>query len=357
MPVSSFRNVAPIRRDVDPNFAGVPEETDPLEALRVFIEGNAGGPSNPAPLRNNATVGVLRKQLGMGPDPLDALPPSNPADPLTQRSSHSAFVGSQSELEEAERAQYDQTMTREHTKHQHALEDFFMPGAQGQRDEVQAEKMEPINAQGQTARDVATINSEGDIAQQRIASEGLIDAANAKASSTAAKTLPSGLMERVAGANSALKSIERLDQLRGNGGTAVTGPVMGRMNSFMQGVPGLSGDQGFNDQSAELAILANSMIKAITGAQMSEQEAERLMRQIMTVNDRDDVYVSKRNALDRSTRDMLNEVQNAQEGHYNPGTGLTADQLMRIAQRIGLNVNGGHAAGGEGDDLGADWGR
>lgn len=177
---------SPIYRSRNLSSNPIVPEQDPLDALSTFFEGaplSDGGPAtpdedNPPPAydnrRNNVRVDLLRKQLGMGPDPLDSVRDSDPTDPLTQRRSHSVSLGSQQELEDAADQQHREQASQEHEKHLHTLQDFFLPQAEEQRAALQKDKMEPINAQGQTARDVATINSQGDIDKQRVANEAKV---------------------------------------------------------------------------------------------------------------------------------------------------------------------------------------
>jgi hypothetical protein len=76
------------------------------------------------------------------------------------------------------------------------------------------------------------------------------------------------------------------------------GPGMGRLSTFRQYLPGPLGldDPLWNRYTAKSAMLKNSVIKAITGAQMGEAEATRLMEQIPLPTDPLGVLLAKYDA-------------------------------------------------------------
>jgi len=221
-----------------------------------------------------------------------------------------------------------------------ALSDFFIPDNERRRDEELSAKLAPVRESGNTARDVARINAEGGIEQQRIASEGVIGAAQARGTGTAGGRLPSGLMERVAGANTALSTLSELEPLIEDpsflGGI---GPAAGRFNQFLQGIPGAPSNENFNKINARSATLANATIKAITGAQMSEPEAKRIMMQIPTSHDRPDVWKSKAQAMRSNLTNTIDNIQNQNSGGgVGAGGGLSRDRLVAMAQSLGLDL-------------------
>jgi hypothetical protein len=79
------------------------------------------------------------------------------------------------------------------------------------------------------------------------------------------------------------------------------GPLAGNWSKAMQKTPGVGVDKPFADFSAESATLKNSVIKAITGAQMSEPEGRRILEQVPLETDKPEVWQSKAVA----TRDNL----------------------------------------------------
>lgn len=76
------------------------------------------------------------------------------------------------------------------------------------------------------------------------------------------------------------------------------GPAAGRLSTFRQYLPGPLGldDPLWNRYTAKSAMLKNSVIKAITGAQMGEAEATRLMEQIPLPTDPLGVLLAKYDA-------------------------------------------------------------
>jgi hypothetical protein len=90
--------------------------------------------------------------------------------------------------------------------------------------------------------------------------------------------------EKVAGADAALHSAKKMLMLYQTQGSNIPnqiGPVEGRKMTARQVLPILSPvDPRFAEFSAEESTLRNNMIKAITGAQMSDPEARRIMQQL-----------------------------------------------------------------------------
>jgi hypothetical protein len=212
-----------------------------------------------------------------------------------------------------------------------------------QRQEALDAKLAVGRIPGETARDVAHINASGDIAKQALANEGsaYVAETNAGAKGGGGSRLPSGLMERIAGAHTALNTLDELEQLypKVQGFVNGMGPVAGRMSEFMQGVPGMPSNPDFNGFTARSSTLANAVIKAITGAQMSEPEAVRIMKQIPTVHDRSDVWKSKTTAMRSNLASTVQNIQNENQSGQG-GPGLSRDRLMQIAASLGLSVGG-----------------
>lgn len=115
-------------------------------------------------------------------------------------------------------------------------------------------------------------------------------------------TLPAALAERVASAQTSMATLDRLRQLYR---PEYIGPLAGRQNQFIQGMPGMSADQGFAEFSAETATLKNAIIKAITGAQMSEPEAKRIMQQVPDVTDKPEVWIAKAASTERNLKELM----------------------------------------------------
>jgi hypothetical protein len=106
--------------------------------------------------------------------------------------------------------------------------------------------------------------------------------------------------QMVAGADASLHNLDKLEALfpkvRG-----MIGPAAGRAYTLGQSIPGVRVNPEFATFSAESSTLKNAVIKAITGAQMSEPEAKRIMQQIPLETDKPEVWIPKAKA----TRDNL----------------------------------------------------
>jgi len=117
------------------------------------------------------------------------------------------------------------------------------------------------------------------------------------------KTAPrmqAGAAQLIAGADASLHQLDKLEQMLPKVQGSV-GPLAGRASEMRQKIPGLSTDSQMAAFLAETATLKNATVKAITGAQMSEPEAKRIMAQVPTETDKPEVWVQKAKA----TRDNL----------------------------------------------------
>lgn len=216
----------------------------------------------------------------------------------------------------------------------------------------------PIHATGENALAVEKQRGENDLAKQGLANEGLIGAANAKSSGTGlgGKPLPSGLMERVAAGS---EGLSQLHDLRAMTPRVTTGPLMGRIQGWAQDMPGLPASKDFATFKSNSAALANSVIKAITGAQMSQAEVPRIMAQVPTEKDKPEVWSAKADTLEKITKGL-----NARISLLNQGipaellNTVSVDHLGEYAspQEAMQALLGGGDADADSDDLGADWG-
>lgn len=122
--------------------------------------------------------------------------------------------------------------------------------------------------------------------------------------------------------------LDRLVQMFNAGGKDVIGPAEGRARAMGQNVPGLPVNQTFADFEAASAAFRNAVIKAITGAQMSEPEANRIRQQIPDVTNKPEVWRSRAAQTMKNLRDLKNRVKaprgeaGAPPTHrFNPATG------------------------------------
>lgn len=97
---------------------------------------------------------------------------------------------------------------------------------------------------------------------------------------------------------------DTLDRLMKSYSADKVGPIEGRLNTARQVVPFVSNKTGFPEFAADTATLRNAIIRAITGAQMSQPEADRIMAQIPSENDKEDTWMAKA----ASTRNNLANI-------------------------------------------------
>ena len=116
-----------------------------------------------------------------------------------------------------------------------------------------------------------------------------------------------------------LAGLTRLRELTAAPGSlaAWVGPVRGRTNTAKLVTPGIDVDPQMAEFFAEVAAIKNRMIRAITGAQMSEPEARRIMAQLPDVNQKPGVFVARMAATERNL-EALNAAM-AAKGTTAPG--------------------------------------
>lgn len=98
--------------------------------------------------------------------------------------------------------------------------------------------------------------------------------------------------------------LDRLRDLFEGGGKAFVGPAAGTWEGIKQKTPGVQTNKTYADFSAATAAFRNSVIKAITGAQMSEPEAKRIREQIPDVTDKPDVWRAKAEQSRKNLQDL-----------------------------------------------------
>lgn len=104
--------------------------------------------------------------------------------------------------------------------------------------------------------------------------------------------------------------LDRLKDMFNQGAAAFIGPAAGRARSIGQKVPGVPVNKTFADFEAASAAFRNSVIKAITGAAMSEPEAQRIRQQIPDVTDKPAVWLSKYEQTRKNLGDLEKALKN-----------------------------------------------
>lgn len=128
-------------------------------------------------------------------------------------------------------------------------------------------------------------------------------------------------------------SSEQLDRLKGMfdaSGKNMVGPIEGRVRSLGQKIPGVPVNEDFANFEAETSAFRNSVIKAITGAQMSEVEANRIRQQIPEVNDKPEVWNAKYAQTQRNLKDLNNRLRARAGGGATASGGGNKRQVGRF---------------------------
>lgn len=89
----------------------------------------------------------------------------------------------------------------------------------------------------------------------------------------------------------------------------LTGPLGGRVRSIGQQIPGVPVDEDWALFDAATAAFRNAVIKAITGAQMSEPEARRIREQIPEVSDKPEVWAAKARQTEFNLKTLEDRVK------------------------------------------------
>ena len=131
--------------------------------------------------------------------------------------------------------------------------------------------------------------------------------------------LGAAALDRVAGADQGIKLAQNLDKLVQE---RWLGPVLGRATEAGVGLPGVPVSEELAEFYADTATLKNATVKAITGAQMSEPEAERIMKQIPTFADKPVVWRKKLEQTIANLRLMRERIVTLASGDVSdPSTG------------------------------------
>ena len=261
----------------------------------------------------------LENRVAMGTDTradplLKMLTREQDEDPYTGVAEQKRISDIQQGLDEA--ASYQRPEIAEHRRGREAYE--------------LAKVGEPARVTGRYGLERERIQQAGELEQQQAASAGLMGAAMARGGGAGGgNRLASGLVERVAGGQTALDILDRLER---NFKSEYVGPARGRLNLLAQVIPGIPVGAGFAGFSADSATLANATIKAITGAQMSEPEAVRIMRQIPTEKDKDVVWHAKKESMRANLAEQMSNIRDVNAAP------VSAERLMELASEMGIRL-------------------
>ena len=144
---------------------------------------------------------------------------------------------------------------------------------------------------------------------------------------------PGNLGQRTVENEAALDSLGRLKDMYDKGAKDDIGPAEGRARSVGQKVPGGAFvTERFANFEAATRAFQNAMIKAITGAQMSEPEAKRIMGQIPNVNDNPTVWQAKYTQSVKNMEDLENRTRTDRGAPKPDPTDALLDELLRGGQ-------------------------
>lgn len=148
-----------------------------------------------------------------------------------------------------------------------------------------AAKRAEANEQARLALDRARLGLE----QRRV---GLAEK-EAAAGGTGGAKLSAAAIEKVAGIEQSLGILNDLETLKKD---EWLGPATGRYTEFKINLPGADVPNDLAKFAAQTATLKNAVVKAVTGAAMSEPEAKRIMAQVPNFTDKPNVWKQKLDA-------------------------------------------------------------
>jgi hypothetical protein len=174
---------------------------------------------------------------------------------------------------------------------------------EGQAITVRGQQLSAETARRGQDMAAATSRRGQDLSASQAAARLAQDKASAAAGGAGGAKLSAGAIEKIAGADTALGSLSKIEELLPNYAKTL-GPVAGRFAQTRQNFPGAS--EGFAEFAAEVATLKNAVVKATTGAAMSEPEAKRIMTQVPDLTNQPEVFrarlVATRRNLDTLKR-------------------------------------------------------
>lgn len=147
---------------------------------------------------------------------------------------------------------------------------------------------------------------------------------------------PAQTREQALGNEVGLDQLDRLEEMFTSGAKDVIGPAEGRLRGIGQQIPGVPVNKVYSDFEAATAAFKNAVIKAITGAQMSEPEARRITEQIPLLTDKPEVWTSKAQQTRKNLMDLHNRLQSTRQpgaGTATPGADLYQEYLNRTQPR------------------------
>lgn len=131
--------------------------------------------------------------------------------------------------------------------------------------------------------------------------------------------------------------LDRLKVMFDEGGKRFVGPLAGRWEDIRQRTPGFKVNKTYANFKAATDAFKNSVIKAVTGAAMSEPEAKRIIGQIPTEIDKPDVWIAKAEQTRKNLADLQGVI--AKKSSSAPSTAPPAGETPE--QRIKRLLGGG----------------
>lgn len=144
--------------------------------------------------------------------------------------------------------------------------------------------------------------------------------------------------ERIARGVSSINQMNNLEEMFN---PEWVGPLAGRYATTQLAIAGERGEKGLGEMAAQIASLKNAFIKDITGAQMSEPEALRIMQELPDINNPPDVFLARLRLARQNREFLLRRQIDVALGRVKPeGIPVSEEALMREFGGQEANVPG-----------------
>lgn len=147
---------------------------------------------------------------------------------------------------------------------------------------------------------------------------------------------PAGMADKIASGEASLHQLTRLREMFN---PDWVGPAAGRYENVKLAVVGEQGQAGLAKFAAQVDTLKNQVIKDITGAQMSEPEAARILRQVPDLNNPPDVFMARLELTEENRKFLLDKQKELATGKK-PATAPAAVAAPAGPRRIRYDAQG-----------------
>lgn len=130
-------------------------------------------------------------------------------------------------------------------------------------------------------------------------------------------------------------ALDRVEDVRRLFKPGLVGPLEGRFNSVRENLPGVPVNRDASALKSAVAGLKNRVIKAITGAQMSEPEARRIQGELPDITQKPEVFELRLRQTEKNYADLLAILQRKGKGAgagAGAGAGTGKSKILKVEE-------------------------